>query len=308
MRQYPTDILIVKEAQILSTTFGEHRKMLEISQMVLEENRETHYMHGIHAFALEECQKYDEAEKEGRIAIEMHAKDPWAQHAVAHVLYFKQKIDEGIEWLEKFRDTWSNCDSFLYPHCCWHLALFYIEKNDPEKILHLYDYHIWCTDQGNLEVQQSALGLLLRLQLMKIPFGDRLRELLIFVSNEVNWCKHRLFDFLAIEALIMDNNPQGKKLLSQFIEKNKQWAQFAEGIAFYAQQEYIKAIPMLKSMVGKIEHIGGSLEQVDIFYDIYIDALVQAKEYQQVEEFIKNKKLQTNHNKKLLNECTVRKK
>ena len=65
---------------------------------------------------------------------------------------------------------------------------------------------------------------------------------------------------------------------------------------------------MLKSMVGKIEHIGGSLEQVDIFYDIYIDALVQAKEYQQVEEFIKNKKLQTNHNKKLLNECTVRKK
>ena len=50
--------------------------MLEISQMVLEENRETHYMHGIHAFALEE----------------MHAKDPWAQHAVAHVLYFKQRI------------------------------------------------------------------------------------------------------------------------------------------------------------------------------------------------------------------------
>src|SRR5262249_31139216 len=58
------------------------------------------YILGMHAFGLEECNQYPQAEDAGRRALSLQPKDGWAVHAVTHVMEMQGRIDEGIAWLE----------------------------------------------------------------------------------------------------------------------------------------------------------------------------------------------------------------
>src|SRR6267154_1341966 len=49
----------------------------------------------------------EEAEFEARTALAMRRKEPWAQHALAHVLLTRGRMDEGAQFLEEAADTWS---------------------------------------------------------------------------------------------------------------------------------------------------------------------------------------------------------
>src|SRR3712207_7773522 len=61
-------------------------------------------------------------------SLEINRHDPWAQHAVAHVLETQGRIDEGIAWMSSFTDTWDKCNSMLYTHNWWHIALYYLDR------------------------------------------------------------------------------------------------------------------------------------------------------------------------------------
>ena len=75
--------------------------LLAIAEKVLPANRENHYLYGMIAFGLEQCHRLDEAEAVGRMAVAMDRNDPWAQHAVAHVMEMQGRLEEGIAWNEK---------------------------------------------------------------------------------------------------------------------------------------------------------------------------------------------------------------
>ena len=60
--------------------------MRELAEAALPHGREHSYAWGMLAFALEQAGALDAAEDAGRRAVGMNRDDPWAQHAVAHVL------------------------------------------------------------------------------------------------------------------------------------------------------------------------------------------------------------------------------
>jgi hypothetical protein len=45
--------------------------------------------------------------------------------------------------MEGLADTWESCNSMLYTHNWWHVALYYFSLGNFERVLDLYDTQIW---------------------------------------------------------------------------------------------------------------------------------------------------------------------
>ena len=79
--EFPRDLVIVKLHQYLNFNRGRATDMLRIAEKVLPSNGDVSYMHGMIAFAYEQCHLLEEAEAAGREALRLSPKEPWAQHA-----------------------------------------------------------------------------------------------------------------------------------------------------------------------------------------------------------------------------------
>jgi hypothetical protein len=135
-----------------------------------------HAVLGMHAFGLEECGQYDEAERQGRRSVELEPHDSWGWHAVAHVHEMRHDPRAGIAWLQTTSDTWAE-GSFLATHNWWHLALFHLELDDHAEVLRLYDRAIGGTGSTVVLDLVDASAMLWRLQLRGVDVGGRWQPL-----------------------------------------------------------------------------------------------------------------------------------
>jgi len=127
---------------------------------------------GMYAFGLEEAGDYARAEALGREAVETDPRDSWAHHAVAHVLEMEGRAAEGIVWMDERAPYWAAEASFFKVHNWWHKALCYLETDDPDAALAVYDAEI--VDQGRLALNLlDASALLWRLTLSGVEPGAR---------------------------------------------------------------------------------------------------------------------------------------
>jgi tetratricopeptide (TPR) repeat protein len=130
-----------------------------------------HAVLGMHAFGLEECGDYAQAEKQGRLAVELEPTDSWAWHAVAHVLEMRNEPAAGVAWLAPHSGTWAP-GSFLAVHNWWHLALFQLELGRQDEALKLYDEAIGTGSAVMLDLVDAS-AMLWRLQLRGVDVGAR---------------------------------------------------------------------------------------------------------------------------------------
>ena len=283
---YPQDLISVQRGQYHYFYLGNKQGLRRIAQKVLADNKENHYLHGMIAFGLEQCHRLEEAEAVGRRAVEINRHDPWAQHAVAHVMETQGRLDEGIAWMESFADTWENCNSLLYTHNWWHVALYYLEKQEIEKVLELYDTHIWgraCKDSSKDQV--GAISLLLRLELRGVDVGDRIVELVPHLKARIHehclpfqdlhyiYALARAERIELVKEMLFSMQAYARKALPNI---QKIWAEVAipaaQGMAAYGKGDWEGAIALLKPTLPRLHEIGGSHAQRDLFEQVYLDA------------------------------------
>lgn len=284
--KFPRDIISVQMGQYHYFYIGNSEALLLIAEKVLPDNRENHYLHGMIAFGLEQCHRLQEAEATGRRAVEMNRNDPWAQHAVAHVMETQGRLDEGIAWMEGFSDTWENCNSMLFTHNWWHIALYYLEKEDIQKVLAFYDTYIWgrATKKSSKD-QVGAIALLLRLELRGVDVGSRWQEVATYLSARIHEHSLPFQDLHYIYALARaeENQLLHEMLLSMQTYANqalpyiqRMWTEVAipaaRGMAAHAQGNWQGAIAQLGSTLPRLYEIGGSHAQRDLFEQVYLDA------------------------------------
>ncbi len=130
------------------------------------------YILGMQAFGFEECNQYDKAEAISLTALEMEARDPWAIHALAHVLEMQGRFDEGKTMYHARENDWAPDNGFAF-HNWWHLALYHIEHEDFDGALELYDTRILPEDSDVSLQMLDASALLWRLQLQGVDVGER---------------------------------------------------------------------------------------------------------------------------------------
>jgi len=184
LRDHPRDLLALTAAHLFDFYRGDAAQLRARVARVLPEwsaDLPLHsYVLGMHAFGLEECNLYPQAEEAGRRALDANAQDPWAVHAVAHVMEMGGRIDDGIEWLDARSDTWSPDNGFAF-HNWWHLALFHLELGDVARVLAIYDRRV---QGGEMALQWlDATALLWRLRLGGHDVGARWEPLAALWRN-----------------------------------------------------------------------------------------------------------------------------
>jgi len=284
---YPQDLLAIQQAQYHYFYQGQSLKLLNVAERALPANPENHFLYGMVAFGLEQCQRFSEAEALARQAIAINRDDPWAHHAIAHVMEVQGRIDEGIAWMECHADTWEQCNSMLYTHNWWHIALYYLAKGAYQTVLNLYDIHLWGRAlKESPKDQVGAIATLIRLELQGVDVGSRWQT----ISHHLTPRLHEHFlafqDLHYVYALTRaGQTDQVTEMLGSMalhaqrlnLPQCRVWAEVAipaaHGLAAHAMGYRSEAIAHLQPVLSRLHTIGGSHTQRALFHDLYTDAL-----------------------------------
>jgi hypothetical protein len=288
--QCPRDVFALKIGQTHLFYLGDSEGMLRLSDMTIEANEDVSFVHGMRAFALEQCHRLDEAEAVGRMAVELNRNDPWAHHAVAHVLETQARLDEGVDWMAGLSDTWDQCNSFMYTHNWWHLALFHIDRDETQTALDLLDRRVWGVWKEFSQDQVNAVSLLARLELRGVDVGARWQDLATYLKPRIDEHVAPFLDLHYIYGLARaDERAAVTEMLAGLESHADQVDDFsargwtkagvpaAHGLAAHAQGDWSGAVAGLREALPHLQAIGGSHAQRDLFEQIYLDALIRAE-------------------------------
>jgi tetratricopeptide (TPR) repeat protein len=283
---FPRDLVIVKLHQYLNFNRGRATEMLRIAEKVLPKNTDVPHMHGMIAFAFEQCHLLEEAEDAARTALEMKAKEPWAQHALAHVMLTQGRIDEGAAFLESVRGCWTDLNSFMVTHLWWHLALFYLSQGRARDALDAYDSQCWGVDKTYSQDQVGAVSLLARLELAGVDVGDRWNDLSAHLALRARDTVEPFLTLQYLYGLARAGKAEADILQAAICERaetapdRESWRDVAlpasDGLVAYARGDFAAAIRDLGAASPRLSEIGGSHAQRDLFTQIVLDANVRS--------------------------------
>ena len=287
--EWPHDLLAAKVGQLHAIDRGDAEGILRIGERILPANRDNHYVWAMAAFGLEECNRLDEAEAQARHAIEMERHDPWAHHVVAHCLEARGRLLEGVTFLQSMADTWERCNSFMYTHNWWHLALFLIDLDRRDEALALFDKRVWGMQKDFSEDQINAVSLLARLELRCVDVGERWSDVAIHLEPRL----HEHFSpFLDLQYLLGLARAGRQSAVTEMLAsledraeratagEREAWADCAvpaaHGLAAYAKGDFGEAAGLLGRAMPHLRAIGGSIAQRGLFSAIHLDALMKS--------------------------------
>lgn len=244
---------------------------------------------GMLAFGHEECGQYREAERLGREAVRHNPDDLWAIHAVAHVLEMEDRQEEGIAWLTRPQDHWSDRNPFK-GHLWWHLALFHLESGNHGEVLSLYDRSV--RNDGStfyLDIQNAA-SLLARLELLGVDVGERWAGLADFAEKSIGdhgliftdlhymmaLARERRFGAAArllasMEEFAAQEGPDSAEVV------RKLGLPLCRAILLFEQGDHAGAAALLEPLHNNDAAIGASHAQRDIIDQYLIEANLRAR-------------------------------
>ena len=288
---YPRDLFALQIAHVGDFFHGASTMLRDrIAQVLPHWDASTpgySYVLGMHAFGLEETSLYAKAEDTGRRALEMNARDPWAVHAVAHVMEMQGRMRDGIEWLTSREQDWAVDNGFAF-HNWWHLALFNLELGDTQQVIDLYDRRIRpAPSQAPLEMIDAS-AMLWRLELRNVDVGARWERLadawapsaedayyafndvhavMAFVGAKRFEQAHKVVDSLARRAEGDDTNA----MMSRDVG-----LPLAQALIAFATGAYADCITLLLPIRTIANRFGGSHAQRDLIHLTLAEAALRA--------------------------------
>ena len=242
---------------------------------------------GMHAFGLEECGAYGEAEATGRRAVELNPNDVWAAHAVTHVMEMTGRQRDGIDWIGGLAGNWAAVNNFIY-HVWWHRALFHLELAEFDAVLELYDREVRPESTPDYLDITNAASLLWRLEHEGVDVGDRWSEL---VERSAERIDHMLV-FADAHYMMALATGDDRQTSARWLESAERYAEdeaetqsvvmracglaLCAAVAALRSCDHDRVIDLLYPLRGDIHAIGGSHAQRDVFEQMLIQAAIAA--------------------------------
>jgi hypothetical protein len=205
--EHPRDALALQWAQLWDFYRGDALGLRLRAARVLPEWDEAAplyaYVLSLHAFGLEECNLYPQAEEAGRRALQLNPQVPWAVHAVAHVMEMQGRFEEGAKWLRQHQGVWAEGNGFA-GHLWWHKALFRLEGLDTAGVLRIMDRQLSGQALQITLQRVDAAALLWRLHLLGEDVQAAARALAEgWPLNDAHAGYYAFNDMHAMAALLM---------------------------------------------------------------------------------------------------------
>jgi tetratricopeptide (TPR) repeat protein len=282
--EFPRDLVVLKLHQYLEFNRGNFPEMLRIGLKAVAGAADVAYAHGMAAFAYEQCHLLAEAEAAARTALAASPKEPWAQHALAHVLLTRGEIDAGARFLESCAPAWTNLNSFMSTHLWWHLALFYLSQGRAERVLELYDRHCWAVAKAYSQDQVGAVSLLARVELAGVDVGTRWQELGSYLAARAQDTLQPFLSMQYLYGLARARRPEAASLMAAVEAESESAPDFTRavwrdvalpgcrGLRAHADGDAELAWEHLSRVLPRLVEIGGSHAQRDLFEQILLDA------------------------------------
>ncbi len=286
--EHPRDLVAIKLGQYHAFNLGDAPTLLRLALPAVAAAPEVAAVHGLVAFGWEQCHRLEQAEHSARQALAMQPDEPWAQHALAHVLLTDGRLSSGAALLQQASGPWGGLTSFMRCHLWWHLALFHIELGDDAAALLLYDSQVWGVDTSYSQDQVGAVSLLARLELAGVDVGARWDALAAHLTGRVHDQVQPFLDLQYLYGLARAGLPQADLLLASIeafaptaaAATRVAWQQVAvpaaRGLLAHARGQWAAAADALTLALPRLALIGGSHAQRDLFEQLHLDALVRS--------------------------------
>ena len=286
-REHPRDLASLKLGQYHCFNTGDCPGMLRLALTALPAAADVPYMHGMAAFGYEQCHLMREAEASARRAIDMCRKEPWAHHALGHVMLTGGRLTEGLAFMQDVSDTWTGLNSFMVTHNWWHVALFLIDLGRDAEALDVYDRQVWGVVKDYSQDQIGAVSLLARFELAGIDVGNRWDDVAGYLPRRLDDHVLPFLDLQYLYGLARAHRPEADTLLRSIeafaphapASTRAAWQRVcvpaAMGLTAHARGDFAAAIEGLGQALPRLVEIGGSHAQRDLFEQVYLDALVR---------------------------------
>lgn len=289
---HPTDLASVKLHQYFSFNRGDAATMLRIAQQAEPANPSNAHLQGMLAFGYEQMHELEKAEAAARKALVLKAKEPWAQHALAHVMLSTGRTREGVRFLDEASETWVDLNSFMYTHNWWHKAVFHISLGDNQAVFDAYDHHVWGVEKDYSQDQVGAVSLLARMEVAGLDVGNRWEDVAEHLKSRARDTVQPFLTLQYLYGLARAERAEADVLMQAVEEKANSSNAFdrvvwrdvalpaARGMLAHARRDYAGAIRWLSIANPRMAEIGGSHAQRDLFGQLLLDAHLKVGNWQ----------------------------
>ncbi|MEP6791112.1 MAG: tetratricopeptide repeat protein [Ramlibacter sp.] len=288
VHEHPRDLVALKLAHYHLFNTGDSPGMLRVALQALPAANDVPYLHGMLAFGWEQCHLLEQAEASARKAIALRRKEPWAHHALAHVMLSQGRLGEGHEFLADVSATWTGLNSFMVTHNWWHQALFALDLGLNEEVLALYDQRVWGVAKAYSQDQINAVSLLARLELAGVDVGNRWQDVAGYLAVRLDDQVFPFLDMQYLYGLARAGRPEADTLMRNVEAKAAHAPDHAKaawqrvclpacrGLLAHARGDFKRAVDELGQALPRLTEIGGSHAQRDLFAQVHLDAMVKS--------------------------------
>lgn len=287
---YPGDAVSIYAVHMLDFFLGDAPHMLATTTDSLAafapDDPVIGYLHGLHAFALEENGLIEAAIERCRLALALNADDVYAMHAMVHCLYETGRHEEGARYIRDYMRG-RDASTPMRIHVWWHYALFELYADNIQEVLACYRIGIRRKTSLRSAEDLDAVTLLWRLALIRPqldlsaywrslyqdwePYVEESWYLFNDFHAYLTYCQ--VGEYGRADALLQAVRARGKEVPEEMVDVFLGFRSFTTG-------DYADAADRLARSYHRAFAMGGSNAQRDVVELTGIEAALRSRNYE----------------------------
>jgi len=295
LERFPRDVMVFQRLYYVYFWQGRFPEMLALTTAMVPYYPGESFALGMHAFALEEADRCDEAVRVADAALARNPRDAWGVHALAHALYESADFDTGVTRLPPAIHPCRGLNWFRN-HLLWHLALLHFARGDYARAGVMSRRVFERAPSSIAGDLHDSISLLWRMELAGRPMGERWQPFTAIGRERVN--RQGLSFHVAHIAMALVGGgdwPVAERHLAMVRERAPKdrtgvvgdvLVPLVEGLHAFAGGDYTRTVAMIEPLRPRIVELGGSRAQRDVFHDTLFEAAFRAGDAQRAGRFL----------------------